>query len=106
MRMHKGNFSVAQRRILSLLAVLLLNSSHTLEAATDLPSQGISPAKVADYVHAIVEADREIYTTQIVKRLQEQGLVLAREAVGKPAQPLVHVADQQHRRYHQQDDDQ
>jgi hypothetical protein len=92
--MDKGNFSVAQRRILSLLAVLLLNSSHTLEAATDLPSQGISPAKVADYVHAIVEADRHVYTTHIVKRMQEQGVVLAREdwesknAIPLPAQFL------------------
>jgi hypothetical protein len=92
--MDKGNFSVAQRRIVSLLAVLLLNSSHALEAATDLPSQGISPAKVADYVHAIVEADRNVYTTHIVKRMQEQGVVLAREdwesknAIPLPAQFL------------------
>jgi hypothetical protein len=94
MRMERGNFSVTPRRIFSFLAVLILNSSLTLEAATDLPPQGISPAKVADYVHAIVEADRNVYTTHIVKRMQEQGVVMAREdwevknAIPLPAQFL------------------
>jgi hypothetical protein len=40
---------------------------------------GISPEKVADYVHAIIEADRTVYTTQVVKRMQEKGIVSAAE---------------------------
>lgn len=40
---------------------------------------GISPEKVADYVHAIIEADRTMYTTHVVKRMQEKGIVSADE---------------------------
>jgi len=94
MKMERRNHFVAQGRIVLLLAALMLSSILTLEAATDPPPKGISPAKVADYLHAIVEADRKVYTTQIVKRMQEQGVVLAREdwesknAIPLPAQFL------------------
>jgi hypothetical protein len=91
MRMESGNQYIAQRRIFSLLAVLILSSSLELEAATDPPPtpKGIAPEKVADYVHAIVEADRNVYTTHIVKRMQDQGVVMAREDwEGKNAIPL------------------
>ena len=40
---------------------------------------GISPERVADYVHSIIEADRTVYTTHIVKRMQEKGIVSAAE---------------------------
>ena len=40
---------------------------------------GIHPEQVADYVHAIIEADRTIYTTHVVNRLQDQGIVKADE---------------------------
>ena len=59
-------------------------------------TQGISAEKVADYVHAIVQADRTIYTTQVVMRMQEKGLVKASEhweqdnALPLPAQFLQH----------------
>lgn len=54
----------------------------------------LSPEKVADFIYAIVEADRQIYTTYIVKRMKDQGVVLAREewenrnAIPLPAQFL------------------
>ena len=41
--------------------------------------QGIAPARVADYVHSIIEADRTVYTTHVVNRMQEHGIVLATE---------------------------
>ena len=94
MRRERSNLSVAQRRILPILTVLMLGSSLPAAAATDPAPKGISPEKVADYLHAIVEADRKVYTTQIVKRMQEQGVVLAREdwesknAIPLPAQFL------------------
>jgi hypothetical protein len=89
MSMERGNQSAAQRRIFWLLAILILSSSLTLAAAPDPSPKGISPAKVADYLHAIVEADRKVYTTHIVKRMQEQGVVMAREDwEGKNAIPL------------------
>ncbi|HEX5545653.1 MAG TPA: DUF3365 domain-containing protein [Nitrospira sp.] len=57
---------------------------------------GIAPEKVADYIHAVLEADRSIYTTQIVDRMQEKGIVAAAEhweqdnALPLPAQFLQH----------------
>lgn len=57
---------------------------------------GIPPEKVADYVHAVLEADRTIYTTYIVNRMQGNGIVSAAEhweqenALPLPAQFLQH----------------
>ncbi|GIW53629.1 MAG: hypothetical protein KatS3mg082_0033 [Nitrospiraceae bacterium] len=63
--------------------------------AGGLPA-GIPPEKVADYVHAVIQADRTIYTTMIVNRMQEKGIVSAEEhweqnnALPLPAQFLQH----------------
>jgi hypothetical protein len=57
---------------------------------------GIPPQKVADYVHAVLEADRTFYTTHVVNRMQEKGIVKAMEhweqdnALPLPAQFLQH----------------
>lgn len=52
----------------------------SLPSAKENPSIGsISPERVADYVHAVLEADRTIYTTHIVNRMQEKGVVAAAE---------------------------
>lgn len=57
---------------------------------------GISPDKVADYVHAVLQADRTIYTTEIVTRMQDKHIVKATEhweqdnALPLPAQFLQH----------------
>ena len=57
---------------------------------------GISPERVAGFVHAVLQAHRTIYTTQIVNRLQEKGVVMAVEhweqenALPLPAQFLQH----------------
>jgi Protein of unknown function (DUF3365) len=56
----------------------------------------IPPEKVADYVHAVLEADRTIYTTYIVNRMQEKNIVKSAEhweqdnALPLPAQFLQH----------------
>ena len=42
-------------------------------------ARGISPERVADYVHSIIEADRTVYTTHVVNRMQDQGTVMATE---------------------------
>ncbi len=42
-------------------------------------SDSIPPGKVADFVHAVVEADRTIYTTHVVQRMQEKGITFAAE---------------------------
>lgn len=40
---------------------------------------GIPPETVADYVHAVIEADRTFYTIHVVERLQNRGAVIASE---------------------------
>jgi hypothetical protein len=40
---------------------------------------GIPPETVADYVHAVIEADRTFYTIHVVERLQSRGTVIASE---------------------------
>jgi Protein of unknown function (DUF3365) len=66
-------------------------------AAKDEPKiAGISPEKVAGFVHAVLQADRTIYTSMVVKRMQEKGIVSAAEhweqenALPLPAQFLQH----------------
>ena len=39
-----------------------------------------SPDVVADYIHAVIAADRALYTTHVVDRLQEERVVIAAEA--------------------------
>lgn len=39
----------------------------------------ISPKTVANYVHAVIQADRAVYTTEIVERMQLRGIVVASE---------------------------
>ena len=57
---------------------------------------GIHPERVAGFIHAVLEADRTTYTTQIVNRMQEKGIVSAAEhweqenALLLPAQFLQH----------------
>ena len=43
------------------------------------PPKGISPEIVADYIHSIVQADRTFYTSEIVERMQTEGIVSASE---------------------------
>lgn len=62
----------------------------TEEAAVSLPIE-----IVADYVHAVIEADREVYTKHVVERLQTKGVVVAsenweqRDTLPLPAQFLM-----------------
>lgn len=79
------------------LAFVLGGLGAALPAGKDSPGgAGIPPERVADYVHAVLEADRTIYTTYIVNRLQEKGIVAAAEhweqdnALPLPAQFLQH----------------
>jgi hypothetical protein len=38
---------------------------------------GIPPSTVADYLHAVIEADRTFYTVHVVERLQIKGVLVA-----------------------------
>ncbi|MCC2640365.1 MAG: uncharacterized protein K0S45_778 [Nitrospira sp.] len=78
-------------------AVILASASAYQLQAKDVSSPaGIPPEKVADYVHAVLEADRTIYTNKVVNRMQAKGIVSAAEhwehenALPLPAQFLQH----------------
>jgi len=85
-----------QAATLALLIGWLWNNASLPFAKESLGTNGIPPEKVADYVHAVLEADRTIYTTSIVDRMQEKGIVAATEhweqdnALPLPAQFLQH----------------
>ena len=59
-----------------------------------------SPEVVANYIHAVIEADRTMYTTHVVKRMQDGGIVIAtegwkkRNALPLPAQMLLMAGKQ------------
>ncbi|MDP3595871.1 MAG: hypothetical protein Q8S75_02615 [Nitrospirota bacterium] len=61
------------RRMLCAATLILVASSliPRLSHASDLP--GIPPETVANYIHAIIEADRTFYTIHVVERLQRSG---------------------------------
>ena len=61
-------------------------------------SHGIPPETVANYVHAVIEADRTIYSRHVVDRMQAKGIVTATEnwegqnTLPLPAQFLIDAA--------------
>ena len=73
---------------------LLIGPNQDIQASDSQILTNLPPEKVADYMHSIIQADRKIYTTYVVKRMQEQGIVLAKEdwesknAIPLPAQFL------------------
>ena len=77
-------------------AFLACVSASSLQAKDLTPPAGIAPEKVADFVHAVLDADRTIYTNQVVNRMQAKGIVSAVEhwehenALPLPAQFLQH----------------
>ena len=78
--------------------VLCLSRSASLCAGEDLP--GIPPETVADYIHAVIEADRTFYTVHVVERMQKQGGAPAAEnwrakkkTLPLPAQFLMEASD-------------
>jgi hypothetical protein len=70
----------AARRGLIVVGLSLLLSG---ELRGELPGSngqaGIPPEVVAGYVYAIVQADRHLYSTHVVERMQELGVTVATE---------------------------
>jgi Protein of unknown function (DUF3365) len=58
---------------------LVMASSILLRATETGPLPSIPLDMVADYVHAVIQADREYYTTHVVERMQSKGIVVASE---------------------------
>ena len=48
-------------------------------AATEGTAVSLPVEKVADYLYAVIEADREVYTMHVVERMQIKGVVVASE---------------------------
>lgn len=59
---------------LGLLVFIGRSSLATEGAAVSLPVE-----TVADYLYAVIEADREVYTKHVVERMQIKGVVVASE---------------------------
>jgi hypothetical protein len=59
---------------LGLLVFIGRSSAATEGAAVSLPVE-----TVADYLYAVIEADREVYTKHVVERMQIKGVVVASE---------------------------
>ncbi|MCY3729198.1 MAG: DUF3365 domain-containing protein [Nitrospira sp.] len=58
-------------------------------------AEGIPPQVVADYIHAIIQADRTLYTTHVVERMEAHQVVTSQEywkqtkSLPLPAQMLL-----------------
>lgn len=63
----------------ALVALGLAAGTARLQAKEARDQAEIPPEKVAGYIYAVLKADRTFYTTQIVNRLQEKGIVGAAE---------------------------
>jgi hypothetical protein len=84
---------------LFLFLIMFLNwGGLSVAEAAEPPKHGIAAETVADYLYALIAADRTIYTKLVVERLQNQGVVLAaedwekRHALLLPAQFLMESA--------------
>ena len=76
--MHRAHVSLYAAAFTVLIAGLWWGLS-ALPAKEPPGSSGIPPEKVAAYVYAVIKADRTLYTTEIVNRLQEKGVTTASE---------------------------
>ena len=83
---------------------LLLSVELRSEAARPGVEGGIPPEVVAEYVYAIIQANRTLYTTHVVERMQELGVAEATEQWKKqgtlplPAQMLLMAGEVEHLR--------
>jgi hypothetical protein len=79
--------------VITTIAVLAIGSVSAVEKDSGTPG-GIPPRTVADYLHAVIEANRSFYTIHIVNRLLQEGIVdttedwRARNTLPLPAQFL------------------
>jgi hypothetical protein len=93
--MHRVNVSL-YAAALTILISGPWSASSVLSAKERAAPPGIPPEKAAAYIYAVIKADRTLYTTEIVTRLQTKGVITASEhwelenALMLPAQFLQH----------------
>ncbi len=67
------------RRMLAVASFIVALSAFLPRIAAAGESSGIPPQTVADYLYAVIDADRTFYTIHVVERLQNEGTVVAAE---------------------------
>jgi len=78
----------AAGRILGGLCAIML-AGVPMAVAQAGETAGIPPEMVAEYIHAVIQADRSLYTTHVVERLQDLKVaVSAEDWKGKGVLPL------------------
>lgn len=68
----------ASRRILGGLCAIML-AGVTVDVARAEETAGIPPEMVAQYLYAIIQAERTLYSTHVVERLQDLKVTVAAE---------------------------
>ncbi len=63
----------------ALIAFLLLITSFPVFAGSSGTRPGLSPRTATDYIHAVIQADRRVYSHDIVARLSKLGVIKATE---------------------------
>ena len=84
---HASRFTVpgsdARTKLAVFFSILLISGlwwgPYVLSAKERPGSSGIPPEKAAAYIYAVIKADRTLYTTDIVNRLQVKGVITASE---------------------------
>ena len=77
------------------LIIAIGSSGNSLAVPQTTGQEVVAAEKVADFIHAVIEADRTLYTTHAVQRMQENEIVKADEdwkretALPLPAQMLA-----------------
>lgn len=72
--MFKGNFS---KGTLKAVIALVAFAGMLVIPNESRGETGVPPDQVANFIHAVIEADRTLYTTHVVDRMQEHGVVIA-----------------------------
>ncbi len=77
------------------LVLCVVGNAWGVEGEGDTSKVSFSPEVVANYIHSVIAADRALYTTHVVERMQEHRVVIAaeawkqRKALPLPAQMLL-----------------
>jgi len=75
--------------------IIVIGSSGNPWAARTTGQEVVAAEKVADFIHSVIEADRTLYTTHVVQRMQKNEIVKANEnwkrevALPLPAQMMA-----------------
>jgi hypothetical protein len=88
---HKFSLGIGTMMFLAVLSVVGVSRAGEEKVVLI----GVPPEVVANYLHAVIQADRTLYTTHVVERMQDAGIVIAsegwkkRNALPLPAQMLL-----------------